>query len=548
MAGRASSFVTLTVYVVTSLSLVSAQPPFSNLGQAQCSGELTIEGGQSINDRLLDCDRFIGNIVITHTEPPPWDPSSCSISLPATLREIDGSLKFIDVFGFNKTGCTISLSSLQKVGGGLTFKDLKDIEMPEMSMLETVEAIKFDNVTINTAGSTVFGVQSMGNLLSSPSISFTTCSGLTAIGPMSDSYFVTAPFATIAAVNNQDLASIDLRGYTDTQTDVIIQSNAATMSVSLDIVNASMNLDQIETFNANALQYLMASGVAGAENVSRITNSLLETLEFPSLESIIETTLMIDSNYRLSSLSLPNLEQISALEIADNTALKTDAASNVNVRVTLPQLNDGGVDGQVHITSTQDIDCSSIDLSKDHYSCKSDSATASAADGSVSSDGSGSATSIPSSGGGMSSSAKIGLGVGLGVGIPLLLAGALFLWFRSRKSKQRSPRTAAAGEYSMHEQKRTDRSPSGYAKVPISTTTAEGQTPESQRPVSRELDNDWAPPGQAVPSTDGRVELEEQQRPRHEMDARSLPDLDIDDDAEETRSLQDIERSHAASS
>ena len=515
-------------------------------------------------------------------EQPSWDRETCSVSLPTTLLEINGSLNFDDVFGFNDTGCTISLSSLETVRGGLTFRDLKDIEMPEMSRLENVDAITFYNATINTAGSTVFGVQTMGGLFSSPFINFTTCSGLTAIGPMSDSYIITEPFATIVAVNNPDLASIDLRGYADPKTDVIIQSNAATMSVSLDMVDASLNFDQIETFKANALQHLMASGVPGAENVQRITNTQLETLQLPSLESIIDTTLMIGNNYRLVSLGLPSLEEVSALEIADNSALNTvrlpnvssvgqllnisgnigkyvlfvwssstspqDAASNTDVRVTLPQLNDEGVDGQVHITSTQDIDCLSIDLSKNHYSCKSDSAAAPAADGSADSDQSESTSSIPSSGGGMSGPAKIGLGVGLGVGIPLLGAAALFFWFRSRKSKKRNPRSAAAGDYSMNEQKTTDRSPSGYTKVPISTTTAEGQTPESQRPGSRELDNDWAPPGQAVPSTDGRVELEEQQRPRHEMDARSLPDIDIDDDAEETRSLQDIERSHAASS
>ena len=39
--------------------------------------------------------------------------------------------------------------------------------------------------------------------------------------------------------------------------------------------------------------------------------------------------------------------------------------------------------------------------------------------------------------------------------------------------------------------------------------------------------------------------MEEQQGARHEMDARSLPDIDDDDDAAETRSLQDIEESRA---
>ena len=150
----------------------------------------------------------------------------------------------------------------------------------------------------------------------------------------------------------------------------------------------------------------------------------------------------------------------------------------------------------------------------------------------------------PPSGQGLSSAAEIGIGVGVGVGVFLLLVGLFLLWFRRRRGNSRNPRSAAAGEYPMTEQKSTDRSPVGYTKVPPTSGSTEERSSEEQRPVSSELGDNWSPPEQKVPTTDGRVELEEQQGMRHEMDARSLPDMDIDDDEEDTRSLQDIERAH----
>ena len=96
----------------------------------------------------------------------------------------------------------------------------------------------------------------------------------------------------------------------------------------------------------------------------------------------------------------------------------------------------------------------------------------------------------------------------------------------------------------MTESKGVERSPTRYTKVPaMSNSTEERSSVEQATPSSR-LGDSWYPPEQRVPTTDGRVEMEEQQRPRHEMDARSLQDIDLDDDREETRSLEDIERAH----
>lgn len=93
------------------------------------------------------------------------------------------------------------------------------------------------------------------------------------------------------------------------------------------------------------------------------------------------------------------------------------------------------------------------------------------------------------------------------------------------------------------EPKGTERSPARYKKVPANSGSVDHSSEERVSPSSG-LGDSWAPPEQRVPNADGRVELEEQQGYRHEMDARSLQDMDLDDDREETRSLEDIERAH----
>ena len=162
--------------------------------------------------------------------------------------------------------------------------------------------------------------------------------------------------------------------------------------------------------------------------------------------------------------------------------------------------------------------------------------------------------------GGLSKGAKTGIGVGLGVGIPLVLAGVFLLWYRNRQkrsSSSASSRGDKSGDYTKaHESgysQQSDQPLALYSKVPMQSGEEEVHDPQQQstseegqrRPVSERLTEDWAPPEQNVPSPDGRAELEEQQRPRHEMDARSISDMvpDEDEDAD-TRSLEDIERVH----
>jgi hypothetical protein len=183
--------------------------------------------------------------------------------------------------------------------------------------------------------------------------------------------------------------------------------------------------------------------------------------------------------------------------------------------------------------------CSTVDLPEGQYKCGSNVVP------SHQSGQSGTSHERPSGGGssgGLTTSAKIGVGVGVGVGVIAIAAAVFLIWCCTKRNKKRSPRSAAAGEYYM-EPKGTERSPARYTKVPANSGSVDHSSDERVSPSSA-LGNNWAPPEQRVPTTDGRVELEEQQGYRHEMDARSLQDMDLDDDREETRSLEDIERAH----
>ena len=210
-----------------------------------------------------------------------------------------------------------------------------------------------------------------------------------------------------------------------------------------------------------------------------------------------------------------------------------------------------GVNGNVTIMSWGKLDCSNLDITQaiGKPTCVKiqGPSTVQGPKGPKTSGfyhGSPSGGSGPSGNGGLSTGAKVGIGVGVGVGVLAIAALIFFFWCCARRSKKRSPRSAAAGQYYMPEAKGAESSATRYTKVPaVSGSTEERSSVEEVTPSSRLGDN-WYPPEQHVPTTDGRVELEEQQRPRHEMDARSLQDIDLDDDREETRSLEDIERAH----
>ena len=205
----------------------------------------------------------------------------------------------------------------------------------------------------------------------------------------------------------------------------------------------------------------------------------------------------------------------------------------------------------IAVTPNGKLNCDSLqsfNVPSSRYRCKNGSPPSNTLATPASSSSTGSGGTSPGGGGGgggsLSTGAKAGIGVGVGLAVLLILGAVAFFCLRKRRSSQRSPRSASTGEYAMSDQKGIERSPVRYEKVPATTGSAEERSSEEQRPASSVIGDNWSPPEQRIPTTDGRVELEEQQLPRHEMDARSLPDMEMDDEEEETRSLQDIERAH----
>ena len=223
--------------------------------------------------------------------------------------------------------------------------------------------------------------------------------------------------------------------------------------------------------------------------------------------------------------------------------------------IDLTALNDDGLTGQLHIASSA-FDCGELDLQKSHYSCVTQ--PNSTPEEPLFSNEPSDPKSSTGSSGGLSSAAKTGLGVGMGVGLPLLAFIASLVWRRyPRRNTRRSPRKVGAEVYSKEPSTSDAVSPNRCGKI-----TSEQHIEESVRPVSSlishrasasadrgRISNDSSPYRDHYVELEEqqgeRFEMEEQQGARHEMDARSLPDIDDDDDANETRSLQDIEESRA---
>lgn len=204
------------------------------------------------------------------------------------------------------------------------------------------------------------------------------------------------------------------------------------------------------------------------------------------------------------------------------------------------------VGGQVTIGCSSNFNCQSIELGS-QCNCRPSSSPSSSTAG-----GNPFVTATPASssnsGGGLSANAKIGIGVGVGAGGALLLAGALFFFCcRGHRKSSNTPHEISTEGYSKSQHSYNGSGEVTYGKVPYHP----GSAGEMREPHSAELTptsmlaSSWSPPEQNVRPTEGRAELEEQQGMRHEMDARSLPDIDFDEDDEaETRSLEDIERVH----
>ena len=254
-------------------------------------------------------------------------PVSISSEFPGILiKDLTNLAGSLEISGINNSPTTwaIDLPRLQNVTGQLTFQNLANLEMPYFPRLETVNSVAFYNVAFNSSTIVAtFGPQ-LPTLRSIQSMSFINCPGLTAIGQMPPNYTVdpsanVTPPASVIAMDNNDLNTIDLSGYHNITTDLNIRGGGNLSVLFRDLSRGSLQLSRINNFTADNLRYLLPD----SSRQLAINDNVFVNLSLPSLFSVQGTTLQIDRNILLSNLSLPSLKHVSALEIENNTSLQS---------------------------------------------------------------------------------------------------------------------------------------------------------------------------------------------------------------------------------
>lgn len=295
-------------------------------------------------------------------------------------------------------------------------------------------------------------------------------------------------------------------------------------------------------FSHNSFQVLDLNQVGEIEGNFRIEdNRILEQLRTENL-GIVDSLVVISGNDQLTTLQMSHLQTVTGR--LDITA-PLSGAQSIGSTTT-----NGG--GRINITAygSPNVDCKKLrETLSVNVTCTNKPASefTNPSPSSVSHGPTEPATGSS----GLSTGAKAGIGVGVGLGVLAIIGALIFCLCVRRRKKSRGTNREVAAEYSKAQQgdgASNSTSPISYSKVPYQSTAVDDSQEQqsSRRPQSSLLGDEWTPPEQTLPSTEGRMELEEQQGIRHEMDARSLPDMDLDDgDEEDTRSLNDIERIHA---
>jgi hypothetical protein len=219
----------------------------------------------------------------------------------------------------------------------LSFSNMALSAFPIMLNLGSAKTISLSNVSFNAAdaGMTV-GFDSVHlqwlRLKSVRKLEVVGCRGLTSIGPFPSNYTVAqlsnngveAVPASIVILDNENLTSVNLKGYSGVRTDVNIQHNSPNLNVSTDIVTGSIRLRSAQSLAAIGLKSLLPFPGSSEENPLFVDNTTIRTLNLPELVTIADgTTLQISGNTYLSSLLMPKLSSGGGLEITGNSELAT---------------------------------------------------------------------------------------------------------------------------------------------------------------------------------------------------------------------------------
>lgn len=273
------------------------------------------------------CDTLNGSFAV----PLATDPGEHVISLAAT--DVGGDLEFFAPEPpAQDTKWTIKLEFLNVVAGSLTFRNLSLSQFSLPKGLKA-DALVFDNVVFDSiSGSADLELDLATN---TQSITVNGCSGLTMLEitllPDFDDPLLNASFT---ATRNPDLARVSLGGYRDISTDVTVQDNSGDISlVMTDMTTGSLNLERVHQFQAVALASLVPNVLTGSG--STFEDNTVTTFEFSRLTSMVDAPVVFINNFRLTTINMPNLGNISNLTIVDASMLREVDLPNVSTIGTL---------------------------------------------------------------------------------------------------------------------------------------------------------------------------------------------------------------------
>lgn len=336
-AARESSWI--VQYAIESVKL---------MGRTEASpGGCTSTGTHTLNGAALStfsaCAVFTGDIyvrpVLSATEVSQQPPSS-TVTLPASLKTIVGSVEFSDIESEDSAiGYTIVSYDLKSVSKDLRFVDLQGLITVDLGQLQEVGQLIFENVAFQSAvpfnglyagryegdeGGQVTSLQSFEAM----TFSNTT---VTSIGPflnLATNASNLSGTVSITAVNNLDLTTISLSGLSNRDVNITVNDNSmAGLSLDLnDVSKASLQLSGVSSLDAPLLQELLPA--LGSNTSMTISQNSFTNLSLPNLTKV-DGTLQIHDNADLTSVSFPNLRTVESLEIYYNRALGYVDLSNL---------------------------------------------------------------------------------------------------------------------------------------------------------------------------------------------------------------------------
>ena len=485
-----------------------------------------------------------------------------------SIREIKGSLVLDSVNNGNEL--SNFAPSLSGVTRDITVRNMQNLGVLGFDSVTIMHSLTLENVSFSNATDSILGKGQFNGTTQLGRLNLTN----TRVTGVEWTLSEIAPSARLSvyAHGNPHLQQISFFHLIEgNSVEVDVANNSHSLALNFpSIASLTPRINDTQSFRAQGLKTISPPPGNMTYRMWFSHNSIVD-LVIPSVTTI-SGSLSVTDNLNMRRMDASQLGTVEDLSISDNanliglsmTGLTTVAQwLNIsgpfqgNLSLGHGQINGGGTIDIRAYGSQKVTDCKRLeDLAGAGVTvtCKNVPTPAGVLNPSSTSSSGGQGSAGTS--GGLSTGAKAGIGVGVGLGV-LAIAGALiFLLCARRRKKSHSASREVGAEYSKAQQageESNSTAPISYSMMPYqSMSGVELQEHEiqeqqsSRRPQSSLLGDEWTPPEQEVPSADGRVELEEQQGMRHEMDARSLPDMDLDDDDEEdTRSLNDIERIHA---